>query len=52
MNHPEKLSLALFANNLLDEYGVLNAPFADFYVIPLGSVTRPRTIGLRVNYNL
>ena len=48
----EKLSLSLFANNLLDEYGILNAPFADFYVIPLGSVTRPRTIGLRVNYNL
>ena len=48
----EKLSFALFANNLLDEYGVMNAPFADFYVIPLGSVTRPRTIGLRMNYNL
>jgi len=47
----EKMSVSLFMNNVLDEYGTLNAPFADFYVVPLGTVTRPRTYGLRLNYD-
>jgi hypothetical protein len=40
----------VFANNLLDEYGVLNAPFASSDA-PLGSVTRPRTVGLTMNWS-
>ena len=47
----EKMSVSLFLNNVLDEYGTLNAPFADFYVVPLGTVTRPRTYGLRLTYD-
>jgi iron complex outermembrane recepter protein len=43
------LQFSLFVNNVLDEYGVLNAPFADFGT-PLGSVVRPRTIGLSVDW--
>lgn len=47
----ENMTISLFANNVLDEYGTLNAPFADFYLVPVGTVTRPRTIGLRLNYD-
>ncbi len=45
----DQISLALIASNIFDEYGTLNAPFADFYAIPLGTVTRPATVGLRMN---
>ena len=48
----EGVTVSLFVNNLADEYGVLNAPFADFFVPPLGSVTRPRSYGLRVSMEL
>jgi outer membrane receptor protein involved in Fe transport len=48
----EGVTVSLFANNVSDEYGVMNAPFADFFVPPLGSVTRPRSYGLRVNLEL
>ncbi|MGH8178258.1 MAG: TonB-dependent receptor [Steroidobacter sp.] len=44
------LQASVFINNALDEYGVLNAPFADFGT-PLGSVVRPRTIGLTVDWS-
>jgi iron complex outermembrane receptor protein len=44
------VDVSLFANNLLDEYGTLNAPFASS-ASPLGSVTRPRTIGLTMNWS-
>ncbi|MGE6696632.1 TonB-dependent receptor [Hyphomonas sp. NPDC076900] len=40
------VQLSLFAKNLLDEYGILNAPFAF-----AGSVTRPRSIGMSLRYN-
>jgi outer membrane receptor protein involved in Fe transport len=47
----DNLQFALYAENVFDEYGVLNAPFGDFYLPnPLGSVTRPRTIGLKFNW--
>jgi len=46
----ETTDVAIFANNVLDEYGLLNAPFADFYPQPLGSVVRPRTVGLTLNW--
>jgi iron complex outermembrane receptor protein len=39
-----------FVNNLFDKAGILNAPFAvDFTGARLGSITRPRTFGLRVD---
>jgi iron complex outermembrane receptor protein len=47
----ENTSLSLFANNVTNEYGTVNAPFADFYNPPLGSVVRPLTYGLRLNWN-
>jgi iron complex outermembrane recepter protein len=46
----ENLGVSVFLNNALDEYGVLNAPFADFGT-PLGSVLRPRTVGLTVDWS-
>ena len=46
----EAVDVSLFANNLLDEYGTLNAPFASS-ALPLGSVTRPRTIGVTMNWS-
>lgn len=47
----ENATLSLFANNLFDKYGVLNAPFADFPPRPYGSATRPRSIGVRLNWD-
>ena len=47
----EDTSLALFANNIFDKYGVLNAPFADFPPRAYGSATRPRSFGVRVNWD-
>jgi outer membrane receptor protein involved in Fe transport len=47
----EKTALSLFANNVTNEYGTVNAPFADFYNPPLGSVVRPLNYGLRLNWN-
>jgi outer membrane receptor protein involved in Fe transport len=43
------LQVSLFVNNATNEYGVLNAPFADFGT-PLGSIVRPRTIGVSVDW--
>jgi iron complex outermembrane receptor protein len=48
----DNVSVSIFANNLLDKYGVRNAPFADFPPHPYGSVTRPRSIGVRLNWDL
>jgi outer membrane receptor protein involved in Fe transport len=39
-----------FINNLSDEYGVLNAPFSN-QVTPAGSIIRPRTYGVRLDWN-
>jgi outer membrane receptor protein involved in Fe transport len=47
----EKMTLSLFANNVTNEYGTVNAPFADFYNPPLGSVVKPLNYGLRFNWN-
>ena len=46
------LNVSLFVDNVADKMGTLNAPFADFYVIPLGTVTKPRSFGLRADWNL
>jgi outer membrane receptor protein involved in Fe transport len=41
----------LFVNNVSDEYGVLNAPFANQFT-PAGSIIRPRNYGLRFDWKL
>jgi outer membrane receptor protein involved in Fe transport len=43
----EGLQLGLFAKNIFDQYGILNAPFSF-----AGSVTRPRTIGASLRFSL
>lgn len=43
----DKVELGLFAKNLFNQYGILNAPFSF-----AGSVTRPRTIGATVRFRL
>src|SRR3546814_13203225 len=43
----ERIELGLFAKNLFNQYGILNAPFAF-----AGSVARPRTIGASVRFSL
>lgn len=45
------VEVMLFAKNLFDEYGILNAPFTDA-LAPAGSIVRPRTLGLRVDWSL
>ncbi|MGF7149099.1 outer membrane receptor protein involved in Fe transport [Sphingomonas zeicaulis] len=47
----EKFRILAFANNIFDEYGILNAPFTS-QVTPAGSIVRPRTIGLRLDWSL
>ncbi|QIG79390.1 TonB-dependent receptor [Stakelama tenebrarum] len=47
----DQFKIMAFANNVFDEYGVLNAPFADS-ITPSGSIVRPRTIGLRIDWSL
>lgn len=46
----ESVQVSAFVNNVTDEYGVLNAPFADFGT-PLGSVARPRTYGVTLDWS-
>ncbi|MFS0773052.1 TonB-dependent receptor [Sphingomonas sp. 1P08PE] len=41
------IEAGVFAKNLFDEYGILNAPFSF-----AGSVTRPRTIGASLRFGL
>lgn len=43
----DRIDLSLFAKNLFDQYGILNAPFSF-----AGSVARPRTIGASVRFSL
>ncbi|MBY8826343.1 TonB-dependent receptor [Sphingomonas colocasiae] len=43
----ERIELGLFAKNLFDQYGLLNAPFSF-----AGSVTRPRTVGASLRFDL
>ncbi len=42
-----RIELGLFAKNLFNQYGILNAPFSF-----AGSVTSPRTIGVSVRFKL
>jgi iron complex outermembrane receptor protein len=46
----ENYRLLAFINNISDEYGVLNAPFAD-QLTPAGSIVRPRTYGVRMDWH-
>ena len=41
------VELGVFAKNLFDTYGILNAPFSF-----AGSITRPRTIGATLRFSL
>jgi outer membrane receptor protein involved in Fe transport len=43
----DRIELGLFAKNLFNQYGILNAPFSF-----AGSVTRPRTIGASLRFSL
>ena len=43
----ERVELGLFAKNLFNQYGILNAPFSF-----AGSVTRPRTVGATLRFSL
>ncbi|USI78428.1 TonB-dependent receptor [Sphingopyxis sp. USTB-05] len=43
----DRIELGLFAKNLFNQYGILNAPFSF-----AGSVARPRTIGASVRFSL
>ncbi|MFD2783664.1 hypothetical protein ACFS32_24460 [Novosphingobium pokkalii] len=47
----EKLRVLVFANNVFDKFGILNAPFTS-QATPAGSIVRPRTLGLRVDWSL
>jgi outer membrane receptor protein involved in Fe transport len=47
----ENIDLLVFANNVFDEYGILNAPFTDA-ALPAGTIVRPRTFGVRVDWSL
>jgi len=44
----DKVRILGFVNNFTNEYGILNAPFTD-QAAPAYSVTRPRTMGVRVD---
>ncbi len=46
----DSVMVTAFVNNVFDEYGILNWPFGDFG-IPLASVTRPRTIGVSMDWS-
>lgn len=46
VNVTDQVELGVYAKNLFDEYGILNAPFSF-----AGSVTRPRTIGALLRWN-
>jgi len=47
----DRFKVMLFANNIFNKRGVLNAPFTD-QTAPAYSVTRPRTVGLRIDWAL
>ena len=46
-----QVRVMVFADNVFNKYGILNAPFASS-AVPLGSIVRPRTIGLRFDFGL
>lgn len=47
MTIADKVELGIFAKNLFDQYGILNAPFSF-----AGSVVRPRTVGATLRLRL
>jgi len=47
----ENYRVLAFVNNMFDKYGVLNAPFTS-QLVPSGSIIRPRTYGVRLDWNL
>ena len=51
MTLADRFKVMLFANNIFNKRGVLNAPFTD-QTAPAYSVTRPRTVGLRIDWAL
>ncbi|GAO53641.1 TonB-dependent receptor [Novosphingobium sp. MD-1] len=47
----DKVRVLVFANNVFDKFGILNAPFTS-QATPAGSIVRPRTVGLRLDWSL
>jgi iron complex outermembrane receptor protein len=47
----ENIRVLGYVDNVFDKFGILNAPFADSFA-PLGSIIRPRSYGLRVDWSL
>lgn len=47
----ENVRVMAFASNLFDKFGILSAPFTS-QVTPAGSIIRPRTIGVKVDWTL
>ncbi len=47
----DMFKIMAFANNVFNERGVLNAPFTS-QLSPAYSVTKPRTVGVRLDWNL
>ncbi|WBY07830.1 TonB-dependent receptor [Sphingomonas sp. 7/4-4] len=47
----DRLRILAFANNVFDKYGILNAPFTA-QTAPAGSIVRPRTVGVRLDWSL
>lgn len=43
-------SVSVFIDNALDEYGILGSPFGHFFETPVASVVRPRTVGIKFNW--
>ena len=46
----DNVTISLFIDNLLDEYGVLSSPFGHFFSAPVASLVRPRTTGIKLNW--
>ncbi|WNO54106.1 TonB-dependent receptor [Stakelama saccharophila] len=47
----DRFRLMGYVENVFDEYGILNAPFTS-QATPAGSIIRPRTYGLRIDWHL
>ncbi|TCM35430.1 TonB-dependent receptor [Novosphingobium sp. ST904] len=47
----ENIRVMAFANNVFDKFGILNAPFTS-QAVPAGSIIRPRTIGVKLDWSL
>ncbi|QXQ08693.1 TonB-dependent receptor [Sphingosinicellaceae bacterium] len=47
----EHIRVLGYVNNVFDKFGILSAPFADAFA-PLGTIIRPRSYGLRVDWSL